>query len=173
MRQEQKGLHGSMNPLGFSMTVQRTGQRDPHISKVNDKQLAQNICGVWHFVCTGWLSTSLQIGHIYSSLNFSTNCSGWRGSDPLKLCRFFTSSENENAAGLGWKLKVPCIPSTISTCSLGPVVYSLGFILGLLIFFLPSFRKPLKKLQILQLLVLLCGGHTEIARRVPPLKGSL
>ena len=44
---------GSMNSLGFTMTVQHTGQRDPHISKENDKQLAQNMCGVRHFVWTG------------------------------------------------------------------------------------------------------------------------
>ena len=44
---------GSMNSLGFTMTVQHTEQRDPHISKENDKQLAQNMCGVRHFVWTG------------------------------------------------------------------------------------------------------------------------
>ena len=34
---------GSMNLFGFSMFVRHTGQRDPHVSKENDKQLAQNI----------------------------------------------------------------------------------------------------------------------------------
>ena len=67
---------GSMNLLGFTVTVWHTEQRDPHISKENDKQLAQNMCGVQHFVWTGWSSTSFQTGHIYSCLVFSTNCSG-------------------------------------------------------------------------------------------------
>ena len=44
---------GSMNSLGFTMTVWHTGQRDPHISKESDKQLAKNMCGVGHFVWTG------------------------------------------------------------------------------------------------------------------------
>ena len=44
---------GSMNSLGFTMTVWHTRQRDPHISKENDKQLAQNMCGGRHFVWTG------------------------------------------------------------------------------------------------------------------------
>ena len=82
-----------------------------HFKKKNDKQLAQNMYGVQHFVWTGWSSTSFQIGHIYSCLMFSTNCSRLRGSDPQKLCRFFTSSENESVAGSGLKLKVPDIPS--------------------------------------------------------------
>ena len=43
----------SMNLLGFTVTVRHTGQRDPHISKKNDKQLAQNMYGVQHFVWTG------------------------------------------------------------------------------------------------------------------------
>ena len=67
---------GSMNLLGLTVTVQHTGQRDLHILKENDQQLAQNMCGVQHFVWTGWSSTSFQIGHIYSCLVFSTNCSG-------------------------------------------------------------------------------------------------
>ena len=71
-------------------------------------------------------------------------------------------------AGSGWKLKVPDIPSAISTCSLGPVESSLGFIPGL-IFFPPDFRWSLEKLQILQLPLHLCGGHTLIARHLPPL----
>ena len=65
-----------MNLLGFTVTVWHTGQRDPHISKENDKQLAQNMYEVQHFVWTGWSGTSFQIGRIYSCLMFSTNCSG-------------------------------------------------------------------------------------------------
>ena len=44
---------GSMNLLGFTVTVQHTRQRDPHISKENDQQLAKNMCGFQHFVWTG------------------------------------------------------------------------------------------------------------------------
>ena len=47
-----------MNLLGFTVTVWHVGQRDPHISKENDKQLAQNMYEVQHFVWTGWSGTS-------------------------------------------------------------------------------------------------------------------
>ena len=50
--QRTKGA-GSMNLLGFTVTVQHTGQRDLHILKESDQQLAQNMCGVQHFVWTG------------------------------------------------------------------------------------------------------------------------
>ena len=42
-----------MNLLGLTVTVQHTGQRDLHILKESDQQLAQNMCGVQHFVWTG------------------------------------------------------------------------------------------------------------------------
>ena len=54
---------GLMNSFGFTMTVWHTRQRDPHISKENDKQLAQNMCGGRHFVWTGWSSTSANWAH--------------------------------------------------------------------------------------------------------------
>ena len=41
-----------------------------------DRQLAQNICGTGHLVCTGWSRTSLQIGLMNSNLMFAANSSG-------------------------------------------------------------------------------------------------